>query len=351
MSTVIKFAILGCGHIGKRHAELVQKHPEAELVAIIDLLDAKTLQIADFNVPHFNDLNDFLAAGFDLDVVNICTPNGLHASQAIKCLNHGINVVIEKPIALNSKDADAISNAALTSGKQVFPIVQNRYSPTLKWLKDLIVNGSLGEIFMVQLNCFWNRDDNYYTKGSWHGTLSLDGGPLYTQFSHFIDVLHWIFGDIKNLQAKFSNFNHQHSTEFEDSGIVSFEFVNEGIGSINYSTSVYQSNFESSITVISENGTIKVGGQYMNRVEYSHVKGAEQPVFADNLLVNNYGTYKGSASNHHYVIDNVINVLKSNATVDVSLEDGIKVVEIIDRIYEIRDIKKLTSNKEKVLVL
>lgn len=349
MSDIITFAILGCGHIGKRHAELVQEHQNAELIAIIDLADKDKLQVGNFNVPYFSSLEDFFASGLTVDVINICTPNGLHATQAINCLNNGVNVIIEKPIALTTTDTTAISAAALANGKHVFPVVQNRYSPTVKWLKDVVSRGLLGEIYMVQLNCFWNRDDNYYTKGSWHGTLSLDGGPLYTQFSHFIDVLNWIFGDIKNLQAKFSNFNHQYNTEFEDSGVVLFDFVNGGAGSINYSTSVFQSNFESSVTVIAENGTVKIGGQYMNCVEYSHVKGTQQPVFPDELLMNNYGSYKGSASNHHNVIDNVVNVLAKRGIPDVSLEDGVKVVEIISRIYERRNVAKVILEKAKIL--
>ncbi|RYF20878.1 MAG: Gfo/Idh/MocA family oxidoreductase [Flavobacteriales bacterium] len=349
MSGVVRFAILGCGHIGKRHADLVQKHPEALLVATIDPLHETILQVTEFGVPHFKSLDDFLSANIAVDVINICTPNGLHASQAVNCLNHDLNVVIEKPIALTLSDADTILAAADKNGRHVFPVVQNRYSQTVKWLKEIVSEGLLGEIFMVQLNCFWNRDDYYYTKESWHGTLSMDGGPLFTQFSHFIDVLHWIFGDITNVQAKFSNFNHQHSTEFEDSGIISFDLIGGGVGAINYSTAVFQSNFESSITVIAANGTVKVGGQYMNCVEYSHVKGTQQPVFPDELLMNNYGSYKGSASNHHNVIDNVINVLAKRGKPDVSLEDGIKVVEIIGRIYESRNVEKVILEKVKIL--
>lgn len=351
MSGVVRFAILGCGHIGKRHAELVQKHPEAKLVALIDPVDELILQIADFNVPHFKNLDDFLSANIAVDVVNICTPNGLHASQAVKCLNKGINAVIEKPIALTLSDADAILAAADKNGRHVFPVVQNRYSPTVKWLKEIVSEGLLGEIFMVQLNCFWNRDDYYYTKGSWHGTLSMDGGPLFTQFSHFIDVLHWIFGDITNLQTKFSNFNHQHSTEFEDSGIVSFDLIGGGVGTINYSTAVFQSNFESSITVIAESGTVKVGGQYMNNIEYCHVNATEKPILSETQLMNNYGAYKGSASNHQFVIDNVIATLKGDETPDVLLADGVKVVEIINNIYCKREVQKPVVNSVEQMQL
>lgn len=347
--TRIKFAILGCGHIGKRHAELVLRHPDAELVAIIDIADELGLQISEFKVPHFHHIADFLKSGIRVDIINICTPNGLHASQAIQCLEQGKHVVVEKPIALSKADAEAILRAANASTKHVFPVVQNRYSSTIKWLKEVVSGGRLGEIFMVQLNCFWNRDERYYIKGSWHGTIAMDGGPLYTQFSHFVDVLNWVFGDIVNIKAKFSNFNHQNNTEFEDSGIVSFDLMNGGIGTINYSTSVYQSNFESSITVIAENGALKIGGQYMNNLEYCHIQGTDKPVLSENQLMNNYGAYKGSASNHHLLIDNVVKTINGLAEQHVSLADGVKVVDIIDRIYSSRELKVDKTDKERIL--
>lgn len=349
----VKFAVLGCGHIGKRHAELIIKHPEAELVAIIDVLRKSNLLATNFNVPHFESIDDFLQSTVEVDVVNICTPNGFHASQAIKCLKQGKHVVIEKPIALSKNDAEQILNAANDNHCYAFPVVQNRYSSTIKWLKEIVSAGKIGEIFMVQLNCFWNRDEHYYSRGSWHGSLALDGGPLYTQFSHFIDVLNWVFGDIKNISARFSNFNHQQNTEFEDSGIISFDLMRGGVGSINYSTSIYQSNFESSITVIGENGTVKIGGQYMNSLEYYQVEGTEKPILSENLLMNNYGAYKGSASNHHLMIDNVIKTINGVEQQHVSLSDGLKVVDIIDRIYAKRnsfELLKERSDKQKYII-
>jgi predicted dehydrogenase len=338
----IKFAVLGCGHIGKRHAELILSHPNAELIALIDPVDQNTLRFSSDPIPYFKDLDTFLNAGHDVDVVNICTPNGLHAKHAITCLNHKKHVVIEKPIALCTTDALAILEAADINGMYAFPVVQNRYSSTIKWLKNIVEQGRLGKIFMIQLNCFWNRDERYYKKGSWHGTLELDGGPLFTQFSHFIDVLNWVFGDITNINSKFSNFNHQKNTEFEDSGIISFDLVSGGVGSINYSTSIYQSNFESSITVIAENGTVKIGGQYMNHIEYCHAQGTKQPTLAKASPMNDYGAYTGSASNHQFLIDDVIKVMNGIARPNVSLKDGVKVVNIVERIYSGRNEQTFT---------
>lgn len=345
----VKFAVVGCGHIGRRHADLIHQHPNAELVATIDVLGFANLQISDFKVPHFNLLEDFLKSGIEVDVVNICTPNGFHAEQAIQCLESKKHVVIEKPIALNIQDANLILDAATKANRHVFPVVQNRYSPTIKWLKEIVLESRLGEIFMVQLNCFWNRDERYYTNGSWRGTLSLDGGPLFTQFSHFIDVLNWVFGDITNISTRFSNFSHQNNTEFEDTGVVSFDLVKGGVGAINYSTAVYQSNFESSITVIAEKGTVKIGGQYMNSLDYCQIIGLDQPVLDKSEFFNDYGSYKGSASNHQQVIDNVVRSLKGLEPTDVSLQEGIDVVGVISNIYQSRNIEEFVLGKSRLV--
>lgn len=214
--------------------------------------------------------------------------------------------------------------------------MQNRYSPPSVWLKDLLDTEKLGNIFMVQINCYWNRDNRYYKPESWHGKGDLDGGTLFTQFSHFIDLMYWYFGDIKNIQAKFADFNHKELTDFEDSGFVSFDFVNGGMGSINYSTSIWDKNLESSITVIGENGSLKVGGQYMNEVEYCHIKDYEMPELAPTNPGNDYGAYKGSAANHHYIIENVVDVLKGRNSITTNALEGLKVVDIIERIYELK---------------
>ncbi len=335
----VKFVVVGCGHIGKRHAELIANHPNAELVATIDTAYVD-FEVLERKTNHFQNLDDFFKQKIDADVVNICSPNGLHAKQAIQCLNQNYHVVIEKPIALKIEDANAILAAADRNRRHVFPVVQNRYSSTVKWLKQLVDSGALGKIFMIQLNCFWNRDQHYYTKGNWHGTLALDGGPLYTQFSHFIDVLNWIFGTMTNINSRFYNFSHQSNTEFEDSGLITFE-IDGAAGTISYTTSVFQNNFESSITVIADNGTVKIGGQYMNCLEYCQINGTEQPILDENTFVNDYGNYKGSAFNHQQVINNVVGVLNDLEKPYVSLEEGIQVVESISQIYENRNVEKL----------
>ena len=335
-SSKIKFAVIGCGHIGKRHIEMIRRNPDAELVAICDILPFDELNIPDQSLQSvFTQDLDSLLRDYSFDVLNVCTPNGWHAPMAIQALENKRNVVIEKPMALNARDARKILLAAEKNDKQVFCVMQNRYSPPSVWIKNVVESGKLGKIFLVQINCYWNRDARYYKSGGWHGTKDLDGGTLFTQFSHFIDLMYWLFGDIYDIRARFEDFNHRTLTDFEDSGIVSFAFIRGGMGILNYSTSIYDKNFESSVTVIGEKGTIKIGGQYMNEVEYCHVLDYEMPVLAPTNPGNDYGAYKGSAQNHHLVIDNVVNVLlkKNGETITTNVEEGYKVVDIIERIY------------------
>jgi predicted dehydrogenase len=329
----IKFAVIGCGHIGKRHAEMISRNEECELVALVDVKDKSLLGIDKYNVPFFSSVEDLLAADLEIDVVNIASPNGFHAEQAMACLDARKHVVIEKPIALSKQDAERVIFKALYVHRHVFAVMQNRYSPPSQWIKGLVESGQLGKIFMVQLNCYWNRDDRYYKPDSWHGNKQLDGGTLYTQFSHFIDILYWLFGDIENIQSRLRDFNHEKLTDFEDSGFVSFDFVNGGMGCINYSTSVWNQNMESSMTIVAENGSVKIGGQYMNEVEYCHIKDYTMPELAPTNPGNDYGAYKGSAQNHNYVISNVVDVLKGRDAITTNALEGLKVVDIIERIY------------------
>lgn len=338
MFSKVKFVVVGCGRIGRRHASMVKINEHAELVALVDIdgsLEGELKQ--EFDVPFFNSYEDFLRSGIDTDVTNICTPNYLHASQSIQALRSGSDVVVEKPMALNKIDAEEVIHEALRSNKRVFCVMQNRYSPPSKWLKEIVDNKVLGEIYMVNINCFWNRDNDYYKGGAkdyWKGKLEKDGGTLFTQFSHFLDTMYWLFGDITNIKASFYDFNHQETTEFEDSGIVQFDFVKGGAGSLNYSTSVYGQNMESSISIVGEKGSIKVGGQYMNEIEYCHIQDYEAPELEDTLPPNDYGKYKGSAANHQFVIQNVVETLMNKNTVSTNSLEGLKVVEIIENIYK-----------------
>ena len=244
---MIKFAVIGLGHIGKRHAEMIRRNKDSELVAVCDILTPEELGIEP-DVPFFSSIDDLLNSDIEIDVVNICTPNGYHTEHAIKALEKKHHIVIEKPLALKKSDAERIVFKSIEVSKSVFCVTQNRYSPP-------------------SVNCYWNRDERYYKAGNWHGTQDLDGGTLFTQFSHFIDIMYWLFGDITNIRGNFHDFSHQTLTDFEDSGVVTFDFINGGMGCLNYSTSVWDKNLESSIIIVGEKGTVKAGGEAVNIIE------------------------------------------------------------------------------------
>lgn len=336
MSQSIKFGVIGQGHIGQRHAEMIRRNSESELVAVCDILSKEQLGLNDLKEKFYSSPSEMLSAHPELEVVCICTPNGLHATHSLLALEAGKNVVCEKPMALHKSDCEAMLHKALQVHKTVFCVMQNRYSPPSVWLKKIVEEKIIGDTFMVQLNCYWNRDDRYYKKGGWKGTQELDGGTLFTQFSHFIDIMFWLFGDIKNIQARFNDFNHATLTEFEDSGFISFDLANGGMGSINYSTAVWNANLESSLTIIGSKGSVKVGGQYMDKVEYCNIQDYTLPALDATAEANDYGSYKGSANNHPQIIKNVIDTLKGRTTITTNAMEGMKVVDIIERIYSLR---------------
>ncbi len=338
----IKFAVIGQGHIGKRHAEMIRRNPETELIAVCDVLPKEALGLKDLQEKSYTSVDELIKSHPEVEVVNICSPNGLHAEHSLKALDGNKHIVVEKPMALHRQDCEQIISKALQKHKQVFCVMQNRYSPPSVWLKEIVEKKIIGDIFMVQLNCYWNRDERYYlpsakgTGAAWKGKQELDGGTLFTQFSHWIDLLYWMFGDITDVQAKFADFNHAALTEFEDSGFVNFRFINGGMGSINYSTSVWDKNLESSITIVGSQGSVKVGGQYMDKVEYCHIKDYKLPELAPTEPANDYGSYKGSANNHHFLIENVVDAIKGRKTITTNALEGLKVVDIIERIYSFR---------------
>lgn len=331
----LKFAVIGAGHIGKRHAQMVVENPHCELIAIIDT-DESIKKETPFQVPFFTSLASFLSSNTPVDIINICTPNYLHCSQAIQALDRA-HVVLEKPMGLSTQECQEVLNKSKETNKEVFCVMQNRYSPPSKFLKSLIAKNQLGEIYQVQVNCFWNRDDRYYypggTKHKWKGIREKDGGVLYTQFSHFIDTIHWLFGPLTITHSEKHNYSHSDLNLQEDTGAFFFHLPNKGTGSFNYSTSVWDANMESSISIIGEKGSIKIAGQYMNEVVHCHIKDYKMPILEDTAPPNDYGTYKGSAANHHFVIQNIVDVLLNKKPITTSAEDGLEVVKLIEKAY------------------
>lgn len=327
----LTFAIIGCGNIGKRHANYIQS--VGKLLSVCDTVLPKADEVANkFLAKAYYSIDDLLANKTKPDVVVVCTPNGLHAQHAIKALDAGCHVLCEKPMAITSSDCSAMIDASEKNNRQLFIVKQNRFNPPVAAVKKILDEKRLGKIFSIQLNCFWHRDANYY-QNPWKGTLSLDGGTLFTQFSHFIDLLYWMFGDVKGVKAFRKNFAHKEIIEFEDAGVASMEFHSGVIGTLNYTINSCRKNMEGSLTIFGEKGTVKIGGQYLNELEYQEIVDYKIDDLPSGSHANEYGTYQGSMSNHDRVYQNLVDVLNKKASIAASSLDGLKTVEIIEKIY------------------
>jgi UDP-N-acetyl-2-amino-2-deoxyglucuronate dehydrogenase len=333
---MVKFGIIGLGHIGKRHAQHILKQEAASLVAVCDIDNtvATYLETIGYqDIPFYTDLSAFFGNN-DFDVVCICTPNYLHCEHAILTLNHKVHAVVEKPMALSVKECNEMMAAAEENKKLIFAVKQNRYNPPVAAVKESIDAGRLGKIIMVQVNCFWNRDANYYAQSAWRGTKSKDGGCLFTQFSHFIDILYYLNGDILTAKGQIANYLHLQNTEFEDTGSFVMKAANGAIVNFNFTTCSFQQNMEGSITIFGEKGTVKIGGQYLNTIEYQKIENAVLPDIAIVEKANNYGLYQGSMSNHDKMIQNVIDVLINNEKMTTTALEGKGVIAIIEKMYQ-----------------
>jgi predicted dehydrogenase len=317
------------GFIGYRHAALLAHSPGVQLVAACDVDPHKAAGLPAGVAFHLE--LDTLLQDAQPNVLHICTPNHLHLSQALTALAAGCHVVIEKPMGLSHGECLRVVEEARKVRREVFVVMQNRYTPAAQWLKTLIQEGRLGRVLYTQVNCFWNRDERYYTPGSWRGQRHTDGGALYTQFSHFVDTLYWLLGPFTDIQARMTR--QRGRVEIEDTGVVQFGLPGGGQGTFQFSTAVWDQNLESSITLLGERGSVRVGGQYMNRVEACHIENYTAPQLPEANPPNQYGPYQGSAANHSYVIKNVIATLRGQARPYTPGEEGAEVVRLIEEMY------------------
>jgi predicted dehydrogenase len=333
MST-IKFAIIGCGSIGSRHIAVTDAEERAEIVALCDIDEPKVAKLSELygGIPYFTDYDELLNS-CDADVVNICTPHGLHAEMAIKAAEAGKNILVEKPMALSVADCHRMIDAAHRNNVKLMVVKQNRYNIPIALTKQALDSGFLGKIFMVQCNVLWNRHQGYYNDSNWRGSLNLEGGALHTQVSHFIDLMIWWFGDVVDAKTDIATKNHD--IEIEDCGQTLLTFKSGTLGTIVWTTCVYNKNYEGSITIIGENGTIKIGGQYLNKIEFWDVKSYPLPEdieFTDKP--NAYGKYQGTSSNHDKVVHDVVAELLNERHNVVEGDEGMKTIEAIELIYK-----------------
>lgn len=334
MENKISFSIVGCGNIGIRHAEHISRLAHLSSVCDSDEQKRREFQQKFPSVAIYSTLEQLLENDYDCEVVNICTPNNCHAQQSILAMKHKKHVVCEKPMALSVLDANKMIMASQKYQRQLFVVKQNRFNPPVQQVKTWLDNEQLGKILMIVVNCFWNRNDQYYQNSNWKGKKLEDGGTLFTQFSHFIDIVYFLAGDMVSVHAIGKNLNHKNTIEFEDSGLIHFELANGAMGSVNYTTTSHKQNMEGSITIFGEKGTVKIGGQYLNTLEYCQIQDISTPTLPESKPANQYGYYQGSMSNHDKIIKNVINTLCGRENIATSGFEGMKTVQIIEAIYD-----------------
>ncbi len=327
MKEKYNFGIVGCGSIGVRHGDVLSSMQDAQLMAVCDPVKEKADELAKrFGVKAYYDYNEFLQDP-SIEVVSICTPSGMHAAQTIAAANAKKHVICEKPMALSLEDCDAMISECAKNNVRLFVVKQNRHNEPIKILKEAIEKEKLGRVYMIIANVLWNRTNLYYKQASWRGTRALDGGALMNQSSHFVDLMHWLGGNVKSVYSQMGTFKHD--IEAEDTGSVMLKFENGAIGAINYTTCIYDKNMEGSITVLGTRGSVKIGGKYVNEIEHWNVEGMQAPELKEEHRPNDYGFYQGSSANHDKFYRNVLDVLTGKAHNSIVGSEGKKAVEII----------------------
>lgn len=333
---MIVFGIIGCGSIGHRHAKHITAHAGAVLAGVYDIKPERAKELADaHDGAKVYSAFDVMLQDPAIDIISVCTPNGLHPEHAIQAMQSGKHVLVEKPMAIFKSDGEEMIQTSLRTGRNLFVVKQNRFNPPVQAVKNLMEQQKLGRIFTISLNCYWNRGEMYYQQSDWKGTKALDGGTLYTQYSHFVDIIYYLFGDMEILSSAFANVSHHDTIEFEDTGVVSFRLLkHQALGTLHYTTAAYQRNMEGSITIFAEHATIKIGGKYLNTIDYQLTNGFDITDLPESNQSNNYGYYEGSMSNHDKVINNVVHALQGKEQIMTNAYDGLKVVEIIENMYK-----------------
>lgn len=325
-----RFVIIGCGNVASRHAEQIVSF--GTLAGVCDIEPGRAAAFADrYACKAYLDINELLELERP-DIAVVCTPNGLHSLHAVLSLRAGCHVLCEKPLSISVSSGLEMIRAAHDSGRRLFVVKQNRYNPPVKAVRKLFESGRLGRITSFEVNCFWNRPEEYY-QSSWRGTRALDGGTLFTQFSHFIDLLFWFAGEIDTVSGFRANFTHGRSIEFEDTGAAVLKMKSGAIGTVNYTINAHGSNMEGSLALFGEKGSVRIGGQYLNRLDYFSVEGEGKPEVEDGNSPNRYGFYEGSMSNHGKVYEELIKALSDPAHEFMEASEALKSVEMIERIY------------------
>jgi predicted dehydrogenase len=319
------FAIIGCGRIAQRHAEQINR--VGELIAVCDLEISKAELLANqFNAKSYMSVDEMLKCEPTIEIVSVCSPNYLHKEHTILALNAEKDVLCEKPLAIKVSDAEDMIEAAKKNNRKLYVVKSSRFNYYVKKIKELIENNTLGKIYTYNLNMVWNRPISYF-QNSWKGTIEKDGGILFTQFSHYIDSLIWLLGDVDSFSGFRSNRSDK-KIESEDSGAIALKMKSGVIGTMHYTINAFEKNQEISLNIIAENATIKIGGEFMHQIIYQN---------PDNIFhLENEMESKviSSMSNHEVIYDNLILAINNSSSSLPSADSAIKCIQLIENIYK-----------------
>lgn len=328
----MQFLLIGFGNIGVRHAAILAEH---NLLAGIVDSDVQKLVVAKEKYPSCSCYSQIQQAldTKNFDVAVICTPNAAHTPQAVSCLQAGLHVVVEKPMAITFTDAQLLQQTAVLYQRKLFVVKQNRFNPPVIAVKTAIQDGVLGSLIGLQVNGFWNRNSQYYQGSTWRGTKQQDGGMLLTQFSHFIDVALWLVGNITPTAASITNQLHD-GLEIEDACVLTCKGNNGLLGTMHFTTNAYEQNMEGSITILGTLGTVKIGGAYLNKIAYQNIENHSLPaVHTIGLQPNTYNGYQGSMSNHPTWYKQLLNEWEDPSEI-FSVNDAVQTIDFIEQVYK-----------------
>jgi len=326
----IRFAIVGCGRISKNHIEAIAKHSDyAELVAVCDTApNALSAAIEKTGAAGYSSLDE-LIKNSDADAIVLATPSGLHAQQAIQIAQAGRHIVTEKPMATRWEDGKHMVQACDQAGVRLFVVKQNRHNSTLQLLRNALSEGRFGRIYMVNVNVFWTRPQEYYDSAKWRGTWEFDGGAFMNQASHYVDLLDWLIGPVESVQAYTATL--ERNIEVEDTGVVSIKWRSGALGSMNVTMLTYPKNLEGSITIIGEKGTAKVGGVAVNEIQHWEFSDPQEQ--DEKVRQANYETTSVYGFGHPLYYRNVIQTLRGEADPETDGREGLRSLELLIATY------------------
>lgn len=325
----VRFALLGLGRVARNHLRAFQEIDDAELVSVCDS-DRERLDAAELppGVTRFDGLDAMLRAT-PADVVAVCTPSGLHPRHAMQVAASGRHVVTEKPMATRWRDGLRMVDACDEAGVRLFVVKQNRLNPTIRLLKNAVEQRRFGRIHMVQVNVFWTRPQAYYDADTWRGTWEFDGGAFMNQASHYVDLLDWLVGPVRSVQAMMAT--RGRDIEVEDTGVINIEWRSGALGSMAVTMLTYPRNLEGSVTVLGENGSVRLGGVAVNRIE--HWAFDQEHPDDQKVEAANYETESVYGHGHKPYYENVIACLRGQRAADTDGREGLRSLELLIAAY------------------